>query len=41
MASKISIDNLIDEMIKHELKTIMININSKVFVAGHNGMLGS
>ena len=38
---KISINNLIDEMIQHELKIIMINVNSKVFIAGHNGMLGS
>ena len=28
-------------MIHHELKNSMININSKVFIAGHNGMLGS
>ena len=38
---KISINNLIDEMIHHEIKNIMININSKIFIAGHNGMLGS
>ena len=37
---KISIDKLIDEMIQYELKTIMINSHSKIFVAGHKGMLG-
>ena len=36
-----SINNLIDEMIHYEQKIIMININSKVYIAGHNGMLGS
>ena len=31
---------IIDDMIEHELKIIMIT-NSKIFIAGHNGMLGS
>ena len=35
-------NDLIDEMIQHELKKfIMINVHSKIFVAGHKGMLGS
>ena len=28
-------------MIHYELEIIMININSKVYIAGYNGMLGS
>ena len=39
---KTSIDDLIDEMIQHEFKISNDKyINSKVFIAGHNGMLGS
>ena len=38
---KLSINDLIDEMINYELKIKMIDLNSKIFVVGHNGMLGS
>ena len=42
VSKKISISNLIDEMIEYELKKFgMINIHSKIFIAGHKGMLGS
>ena len=39
MKPKTHIKELVKEMVKVELK--MINKNSKIFVAGHNGMVGS
>ena len=37
---KHNIHSLIDDMIKHEVSLLNINKNSKIFIAGHHGMVG-